>query len=132
MALPALALSCLIASIGLSRMIVVSRQSGFWSVRDTTYFAQFADAHLCGKVAVYIGAHDHDREWMAPQCGMEILVSGGGGETSPLARPGDPEALFASADEGFLYARATATEIDGTFYDVDGKPSFHRTAEIAR
>src|SRR5262245_2146087 len=43
MALPALALSWVIAPIGSSRMIVVLRQSGFSSVRDTTYFAQVAN-----------------------------------------------------------------------------------------
>jgi hypothetical protein len=97
-----------------------------------TYFARFADEHLCGKAAVYIGAHDHDRMWMVPACGMEVLVSGGGGETAPLDRPDDPSALFASDQPGFLYARVTPDAIDGTFYDTAGRASFQRTAALSR
>jgi hypothetical protein len=97
-----------------------------------TYFARFVEEHLCGEVAVYIGAHDHDRQWLAPVCGMEVLVSGGGGETAPLDRPNDPSALFASDQPGFLYAHVTAAEIDGTFYDASGRPSFRRTAALSR
>lgn len=96
------------------------------------FFARFVDEHLCGEAAVYIGAHDHDRQWMAPTCGMEVLVSGGGGETAPLDRPNDPSALFASDQPGFLYARVTSTEIDGTFYDASGRASFQRTAALTR
>ena len=97
-----------------------------------TNFARFVHEHLCGEAAVYIGAHDHDREWIAPACGMEVLVSGGGGETAPLDRPDDPSALFASDQPGFLYARVTSTEIDGTFYDASGRASFQRTAALSR
>ena len=59
-------------------------------------------------------------------------MSGGGGETSPLDRPDDPSALFASAEPGFLYARVTSGEIDGTFYDRAGHVSYQRTAALTR
>lgn len=108
----------------------VAKVPGF-RVAAGTYFAQFADAHLCGKVAVYLAAHDHDREWMAPVCGMELVVSGGGGDTSALTRADDPAALFASDQPGFLYARATPTTLEGTFYNLAGAVSFQRTAPLA-
>lgn len=109
----------------------VANLPGF-RVAAGTHFARFVDEHLCGTAAVYIGAHDHDREWMTPACGMEVLVSGGGGETAPLDRPNDPSALFASDEPGFLYARVTSEEFDGTFYDAGGRASFQRTAALAR
>jgi hypothetical protein len=112
------------------RLGAVAQLPGF-RVAAGTHVARFAETHLCGRVALYLAAHDHDRAWMSPVCGVELVVSGAGGDTAPLARPDDPAALFASDAPGFLYAEVTPTAIDGTFYDLSGQPSFRRAASLA-
>ncbi len=48
---------------------------------------EFFDEHLCGKVDLYLAAHDHSMQLLQPQCGMELIVSGSGAKTTDIRMP---------------------------------------------
>ncbi|TNE87413.1 MAG: hypothetical protein EP330_18270 [Deltaproteobacteria bacterium] len=80
------------------------------------YVKEFMDAEICGKVDVYFSGHDHNIQWLDPQCGTQFIVTGAAAKTTEW---GDPELnstqfqvngddLPCGGGEGFVYA-----EIDG-------------------
>lgn len=86
----------------------------------------FFDDSLCNKVDVYLCGHDHDRQWLQPACGVELIVSGAGSATTALE--GDNPHFYQDDQKGgFLYVELTATTFIGSFYDEDGMLNFTRT-----
>lgn len=83
---------------------------------------------LCGRPALYLAGHDHNRQWLAPTCGVEVVVSGAGSKIAPLAHRVPEPTLFEDASEpGFVWLELTADGLTGLFYDADGQVDFHRT-----
>lgn len=90
----------------------------------------FFDELVCGRVDMYVSAHDHDMEWLnAPgECGgTELVVSGAGGTTSPFVRNDTPYFWHEDGPGGFLYVVADATTLTGRFVSQDGVTMFERT-----
>ncbi|MFO1532953.1 MAG: metallophosphoesterase [Thermoplasmatota archaeon] len=86
------------------------------------YLKQFFEAHLCGKIDVYLSGHDHDLEWLDPvaSCGhTEFVVSGGGGaDTYPLSGSGPTR--FQAQTFGFWWFEATPQALRLTAFDGKG------------
>jgi tartrate-resistant acid phosphatase type 5 len=57
---------------------------------------------LCGKVDLYLAAHEHKQQVLKAECGLPLLVSGSGGKLRPEAETG-PRALFNLPEPGFAH-----------------------------
>lgn len=84
----------------------------------------FVDGSLCGAVDVYFSGHDHDRQWLEPVCGLELVVSGAGARTRTL--PGVNPTSFQSATLGFMHVVIDGNTLTGTFYDATGTADFQK------
>lgn len=88
---------------------------GGQSVKD------FFDDNVCGKAHVYICGHDHNRQWLAPQCGTEFIVSGGGSKLTEFVHRDDNRTLWEEdQSEGFLWVEIIDNNFTGVFYDRNG------------
>ena len=93
------------------------------------YLKAFFEAHLCGKVDLYLSGHDHDLEWMQPvaSCGgTEFIVSGGGGAAT-YDLPGKGAARFQVRSLGFWWIEADAKTLRAVAFDGAGKMLFEDT-----
>lgn len=94
-------------------------------------FQTLVQSSMCDRIDLYLGAHDHNRQWLAPECGVEFTVSGAGATVRSL--PGDNPTLFENSEDlGFLFLQLSERRILGTFYDADGFPQFTRAIEKTR
>lgn len=87
----------------------------------------FMDDYLCNKVDMYLCGHDHNRQWVEPSCGMELIVSGAGAKTTDLEGRGNTTFFEDDTIEGFMYIVITDNELTGTFYDMYGNVDYTRT-----
>ena len=81
------------------------------------YFEQ----HLCPKLDMYIGANDHNRQWLTDQCGVMHVVSGAGGAyLRTLPADGLQNSTLFEEDQhhGFVFVEIDGNELRGTFYRV--------------
>lgn len=98
---------------------------------DTENFSTFFENYVCGKADVYLNGHDHSLQWLEPQCGTEILISGAAGKKSAVGY-GNVESYFEAAKTGFLWVELSGDTFTGVYYDEAGtelyRRSFTRTA----
>lgn len=92
------------------------------------HLQDFFDAHLCPGVDLYLSGHDHSRQWLEAECGLEVVVSGAAAKRTSLVGRDDNMTYF-QEDEGYGFA---VLEIDGDtlvgrFYDEAGTQEFERT-----
>lgn len=92
-----------------------------------TDFKAFFDAHVCGKVDLYLAGHDHNMQDLGEKCGVTLLVSGSGASTTRLA--GGNAAHFGSDASGFLLIEAAEKSLSATFFDETGKQLHTRTIQ---
>lgn len=84
------------------------------------------DTTVCGKVDVYLSAHDHSLQWMTGKCqGTELIVSGGGAD--PTTLPGSNPAYYQEANLGFIYVVISGNTFTGEFIDDKGNVKYTRT-----
>jgi hypothetical protein len=87
---------------------------------------KFFDETICGKVDVYFGAHDHDREWIKETCqGTELIISGGGADVRSFR--GSHPTYFREASLGFVYVVIAGGSLTAEFVDENGAAEFART-----
>lgn len=91
-------------------------------------FQSFFDANLCGKIDVYVAGHDHDLQWLQPQCGVEMVVSGGASSIRETGMGSNPTFFEASAS-GFMWVEIAGNTLTGTFYDADGNELYSRIVQ---
>jgi tartrate-resistant acid phosphatase type 5 len=85
---------------------------------------------LCGRADLYLSGHDHNRQWLAPECGVELVVSGAGAKVTPLVRRGPTPTLWEDDQSaGFAWFEIDGDRLYGAFYDQEGAPGFERTVE---
>ncbi|MEZ4316378.1 MAG: metallophosphoesterase [Myxococcota bacterium] len=84
----------------------------------------FFEDSICGAADLYLAGHDHDRQWLEPQCGTELVVSGAGARLRMLY--GLNPTLFQASSLGFLYVVIDGDTLTGTFYDDQGVADFER------
>jgi hypothetical protein len=79
----------------------------------------FMDQYVCGKVDLYLGAHDHSMQWLAGTCnGTALILSGAGAQ--PTTLPGKNATSFQSTALGFLYVTITEAQLTAEFVDSTG------------
>ncbi len=87
---------------------------------------EFMDIAVCGKIDIYLAGHDHNVQWLEPQCGTHFIVSGAGAKSGPL--PGVNPAYFAVAEtEGFFWIELNNNEFTGVLFDKTGAELFRKT-----
>jgi tartrate-resistant acid phosphatase type 5 len=93
---------------------------------------EFFEANVCGNANVYIGGHDHDRQWLVQTCdGTEFIVSGGGSKLTDFEhRENNPVHFEDDQIEGFLWVEIIDDSFTGVFYDRDGNLSYERTITL--
>ena len=81
---------------------------------------RFVEEELCGKVDIYFSGHDHDLQWLEPQCGVEFVVSGAGAKNRSIENWGVPT-FFETADQpGFVWASIVDNILTLQFYGMNG------------
>ena len=79
----------------------------------------FMDDIVCGKVDLYLSAHDHSLQWPTDTCkGTALAVSGAGASPTTLS-PKNPT-KFETTKLGFLYVTLTKTSLTAEFIDETG------------
>jgi tartrate-resistant acid phosphatase type 5 len=87
----------------------------------------FVEDSVCGNVDLYLSGHDHNRQWLAPQCGVEFVVSGTAAKVTDLVGR-DTDTLFETDESGgFLIVEIEGDTLSGDFYDETGVLEFSRT-----
>jgi hypothetical protein len=87
----------------------------------------FFDDSICDSVTLYISGHDHNRQWLEPDCGVEFVVTGTAAKTTDLVGRGTPTLFEDDVDGGFLLVEIEGDTLTGTFYDQQGNVEFTRT-----
>jgi tartrate-resistant acid phosphatase type 5 len=93
---------------------------------DGSAVKSFLEDTICGKVDVYLCAHDHSQQWLNESCkGTELAVSGAGAKTTDL--PGANASLFQTIELGFLYIVIDGKKLTADFVDATGTSKFTHT-----
>ena len=69
---------------------------------DTDFLIEDVLPLLCGKVDLYLSAHEHKQQVLKADCGLPLVVSGSAGKLRPEEETG-PRALFNLPEPGFAY-----------------------------
>jgi hypothetical protein len=77
-------------------------------------------------VDLYLSGHDHNRQWLEPSCGVELIVSGAGAKLTDLEGRGSAT-LYEDDDEpGFVWIELRDRHLTGEFYNSSGDLTFSR------
>lgn len=91
----------------------------------------FFEEEVCGKAHVYLSGHDHNKQWLSPQCGTEFIVSGGGSKlTEFVNRDGNATEYGDDQSEGFLWVEIIDNSFTGVFFDRMGNAQYERTITL--
>ena len=84
----------------------------------------FLQDELCGRVDLYLSGHDHNRQWLVPDCeGTQLMVLGAGAKTTKLE--GSHPVRFADDSQtGFAWFEATETQLRAEFWNQRGERDF--------
>jgi tartrate-resistant acid phosphatase type 5 len=77
---------------------------------DTDFMIADVLPLLCGKVDLYLSAHEHKQQVLQADCGLPLVVSGSAGKLRPEEETG-PRALFNLTEPGFAYLWIKKNEI---------------------
>ncbi len=102
-------------------------------ILDGANVKTFFDEVVCGQAHVYLGGHDHNRQWMndpAALCGAELIVSGAGAKLTAFKTMRNPTHYQDDQKEGFLHVTVEGRRMRGRFYDKAGQLDFER--EVTR
>lgn len=87
----------------------------------------FIEESLCEHVDLYLAGHDHNRQWLEPACGMELVVSGAAAKTTGLEGRGNTTYFEDDTEPGFVRFEIRGNEMLGEFYGIDGVLDYSRT-----
>jgi tartrate-resistant acid phosphatase type 5 len=91
------------------------------------YVKEFFEEEVCGNILVYFSGHDHNRQWLEPNCGTEFIVTGAGAKTTDLVGRGNPSFFEDDTKEGFIWVEIEGNRFTGQFYDLHGVLDFEQT-----
>lgn len=86
--------------------------------------AGFLDRVLCGHVDAYFAGHDHDKQLLAPRCGVTQVIAGTAGQLRPVGS--GPETIWARSSLGFAYVSVQGIEMKIEFIDLGGHVEFSK------
>ena len=81
---------------------------------------------LCGRADLVLSGHEHNRQWLAPACGMELVVSGAGSKVTPLVGRGSATLFEDDRTRGFLWVELAPDHLRAEIVDEDGTVAFTR------
>ncbi|MCG6872070.1 MAG: metallophosphoesterase [Gammaproteobacteria bacterium] len=77
---------------------------------------------VCGRIDAWLAGHAHHLEHRTlADCGIEHLVSGGGGKQTYKVRKDEPGVAFARQTHGFLEIEADPNQLRFRFFDSAGR-----------
>ena len=86
---------------------------------------------LCEQASLYLSGHDHNRQWLEPSCGVELVVSGAGAKIVRLEHHDDTPTFWEDDQSpGFFWAEISADRMLGIFFDAEGQVGYRR--EVVR
>lgn len=101
-----------------------------------TYYRDFYDQHMCGKLDMYLAGHDHNMQWLAPidRCGKtHFVISGAGAKSNKLKRPDHNPAYWQCSETiGFVLMDIIADRMVLSIYRVHPRTGKHELAYQAR
>lgn len=78
--------------------------------------------HLCYEIDLYLCGHDHNRQWLDPACGVELIVSGAASKTTGFVhRDSNPTLFEDDTTEGFVWVELADELMTVAFYDKAGQ-----------
>ena len=80
---------------------------------------EWMEKHLCHRVDVYLSGHDHDKEVLAPHCGVHQVISGAAAYVRPIEPK--PGSVWATDTLGWAMAVLDPEQLVLTFYDDLGR-----------
>ena len=76
---------------------------------------------LCREIDFYICGHDHNRQWLEPTCGVNLIVSGAGAKTTDFVhRDRNPTIWGEDSGPGFTWIELVDRTATIRFYDMGG------------
>ena len=87
---------------------------------DTDFLIEDVLPLLCGKVDLYLSAHEHKQQVLKAECGLPLVVSGSAGKLRPEEETG-PRALFNMPEPGFAHLWIKKNEIIVKIISVAGE-----------
>jgi len=90
----------------------------------------FMEEQFCGKVDLYFAGHDHNRQWLEPYCGVNLVVSGAAAKTTDLEGRGNATSFEDDTEEGFLWVEIRGDVLRGEFWNRSG--TLDHAQEITR
>lgn len=87
----------------------------------------FMESGICSRMDLYLSGHDHNRQWLEPECGVELIVSGAGSKTTDLVGRGSPTLFEDDSVEGFVWIELRDRTLTGEFWTRDGEMDFSRS-----
>lgn len=88
-----------------------------------TYYRDFFDQHMCGKVDMYLAGHDHNMQWLAPneRCGKtHFVISGAGAKSNKIKQANRNPAYWQCSETiGFFLFDIIADQMTTSIYRVD-------------
>ena len=91
----------------------------------------FFEDELCGKIDVYLAGHDHNRQWLEPVCGVQLIVSGAGAKTTDLVgRDNNPTKFEDDTTEGFFWIEIAGDTMTVEVWDRAG--NLDHTSTVTR
>ena len=78
----------------------------------------------------HLSGHEHSRQWLQAQCGVEWIVSGGGSKTTPIIAPERNPVHYQDGESpGFFWMSIGPDTLEGAFYNHQGELDFRRRLE---
>lgn len=101
-----------------------------------TYYKEFFDEHMCGRLDLYLAGHDHNMQWLAPTeaCGKtHFVISGAGAKSNKIFRPNrNPTYWQCSETIGFFLIDIVGDQMTQSIYRVSPKDGSYDLAYAAR
>lgn len=83
---------------------------------------------LCGRVDLLLAGHDHSRQWLEPECDMELIVSGAGAKLTELERRDGNRVRFEDDTlEGFFWIEIADDVMTVEAWNRNGQMDFRDT-----
>lgn len=84
------------------------------------------DDTLCGRADLVLSGHEHNRQWLEPVCGMELVVAGSGAKNTRLVGRGSPTLFEEDRERGFVWIELDGDRLRAEVIDEWGRLDFER------
>lgn len=89
----------------------------------------FVEEQFCEKIDIYFSGHDHDMQWLEPQCGVEFIVSGAGAKQRDRYGWEVPTKFEQYNSNGFLWVELIDNTFRAVFFDHNAEALYEEVLE---